>query len=226
VLPSLVLFARAPVPGLVKTRLAARLTQEGAARLYLAFLEDAARAYVCEPEWDAILAAEPDPQVEVLVRLFGQPWRREAQGAGDLGARLAAAFESRFAAGAPSTLVVGSDHPDLPRRLVREAFGRLAGGDRAVVIPAQDGGYCALGLVGEGAPVPEVFRDVPWSTPEVLDVTLERFRDAGIRPALLEPSYDVDRPEDLDRLRRDLAARDPAAPDYPRATARALERFL
>src|SRR4029077_10696572 len=57
VLPSLVLFARAPLPGLVKTRLAARLTEEGAARLYHAFLEDAARAYVCEHEWDAILAA-------------------------------------------------------------------------------------------------------------------------------------------------------------------------
>jgi glycosyltransferase A (GT-A) superfamily protein (DUF2064 family) len=59
----------------------------------------------------------------------------------------------------------------------------------------------------------------------VLTVTIRRLADRGVELALLAPSYDVDRPEDLDRLRRDLAGRDPMAPDFPRATALALGKL-
>jgi uncharacterized protein len=91
----------------------------------------------------------------------------------------------------------------------------------AVLIPADDGGYCAIGLRSR-SPVEDVFRDVPWSSPEVCAVTLDRFRSAGISCVLLPASYDVDRPADLARLRADIALRDPSEPDYPRATAAAL----
>ncbi len=221
-LPRLVLFARAPRAGEVKTRLAPLLTEQGAARLYRAFLEDAAQAYL-EPEaWEAVLAADPDADDPVFVELFGAPWRRQSQASGDLGARLASAFEREFAGGAPRVLAVGSDHPALRRRLVEEAFGLLARGCQAVVIPAEDGGYCAIGLA-LGAGFREVFRDIPWSSSSVLDVTLERIGSAGLRLTVLPAAYDVDRPEDVGRLRRDLASRDPTAPDYPRPTAKLLE---
>ena len=217
---TLVLFAREPVPGRVKTRLARLLTAEGASRLYRAFLEDACRAYA-DPEWTSVVDAEADPEVGDLATIFPPPWRRETQASGDLGARLTAAFERERALGAEVILAVGSDHPALTRRSLRVLFERVAAGDDAALIPAGDGGYCAIALSSAVEPA-SVFRGVPWSTPATLRATLDRMGDAGLSVALADPAYDVDRPEDVDRLRSDLARRDPSEEDYPRATSAAL----
>jgi rSAM/selenodomain-associated transferase 1 len=224
-LPSLLLFARAPVEGTVKTRLVPPLTAPSALRLYRAFLEDAARVYRAPGLWDAVLEAEPDPDNPELVDLFTPPWRREAQTPGDLGSRLAGAFRRAFAAGAPAAVAVGSDHPALPRRSIEEAFTRLSRATSASLIPSEDGGYCAIGL-SSGSPIEEIFRDIPWSSPAAFAVTRERMRQANLSVAVLEAGYDVDRPQDLDRLRRELASRDAAAPDFPTATARTLAEIL
>lgn len=224
--PTLVLFARAPVAGIVKTRLAGRLAPEGAARLYEAFLEDAARVYV-SPGWNSVLYADPDPDDPALALLFGPPWRREAQARGDLGVRLAVAFRAENARGAPVVAAVGSDHPALPRRRLDELF-RAVGEGRgrdAAVVPALDGGYCAIALSTRIAP-DAAFRDIPWSSPGTLHATLDRLRAEGVSVALLDPASDVDRPEDLDRLAEELAARDPSEDDFPRATATALAALL
>jgi rSAM/selenodomain-associated transferase 1 len=205
----------------VKTRLAPALGEAGAALLYRAFLEDAARCYGSRASWSRVLCAEPDPSVPPLPELFGPPWRGQRQAEGDLGARLAAAFAEEFRRGAPAALAVGSDHPALARRRIEEVFSLLGAGERAVLIPAEDGGYCVIGLDRE-APVDEVFRDIPWSSCDVLEVTLERLAGAGLSSRLLPASYDVDRPEDLVKLRADVASRDPSEPDYPSATAEAL----
>jgi uncharacterized protein len=218
--PSLLLFARDPGGGRVKTRLEPALGAQGAARLYRAFLEDAARGYGPPAPWSGVLCAGPAPWPAVG-SLFPPPWRIESQASGGLGERLAAAFRAEFDRGAPAAVAVGSDHPALPRSSLQEMFDRLSSGMPAVVIPADDGGYCAIGLRSCSL-VEEVFRDVPWSSREVCAVTLDRLRGAGISFALLPPSYDVDRPEDLARLRADLALRDPSEADYPRATAAAL----
>ncbi len=218
--PSLVLFARVPVAGRVKTRLAPRLTEEGALRLYRAFLQDAARLYGAGVAWDPVLAAEPDPDAPELAALFPPPWRRQAQRPGGLGEKLTDAFSREFARGAPSAIAVGSDHPALSRSAVAEALARVAGGG-AAVIPAEDGGYCAIAFAA-GAPWEEALRDVPWSTGAVLEVTRERLARFGVALSMLPAGYDVDRPEDVDRLRRDLSGRDPRSADFPEATARAL----
>lgn len=220
-LPSLLLFARTPEPGRVKTRLVPPLSEGEAHRLYLAFLEDAAAISIAPGRWRCVLEADPDPDDPALAALFPAPWRRRKQAPGDLGERLAAAFEREFSSGAPSAVAVGSDHPALERRLLEEAFARLALGSDAAIIPAEDGGYCAIGLTA-GVPVREVFFEIPWSTSFVLSATRKRLAALGLEEAVLEPAYDVDRPEDLDRLRRDLARRDPEGRDYPRATARLL----
>ncbi|MEP6769781.1 MAG: TIGR04282 family arsenosugar biosynthesis glycosyltransferase [Acidobacteriota bacterium] len=219
-LPSLVLFARVPESGRVKTRLASRLTDAGALRLYRAFLEDASRLYGVASGWEPVLAAEPDPDAPELVRLFPPPWRRETQGEGGLGERLALAFSREFLRGAPAAIAVGSDHPALAREALFEALARVEGGG-AAVIPAEDGGYCAIAFSAD-APWREALRDVPWSTDAVLSVTRRRLAERGVELAMLPPGYDVDRPEDVDRLRRDLSSRDPGSADYPAATARAL----
>jgi len=220
---TLVLFARAPVAGLVKTRLAAVLSSEGAARLYRAFLEDASRVYV-GPEWSSALYADPDPDEPCLAAIFGSPWRRERQREGDLGARLIGAFEAERSRGANAVLAVGSDHPALPRHSLRELFRAVTSGEDAAVIPARDGGYCAIALSRRAAP-DTLFRGIPWSTDETLSVTLDSARRAGLRVAIAEPAYDVDRPEDLEQLATDLATRNPAEADYPSATAAALARI-
>jgi uncharacterized protein len=221
VLPSLLLFARSPEPGRVKTRLAGRLTEAGAAQLYRAFLADASRVYLDPRRWRSVLLAESDPPGPHLEALFPEPWARASQSSGDLGDRLDAAFRSAFRFGAPAAVAVGSDHPSLPRERLAEVFAELARGNDAVILPAEDGGYCAIGLSSR-VPVAAVFRDIAWSTPAVLGETVARLEGSGIRYRLLDAAYDVDLPEDLDRLRRDLAARDSTEEDYPAATARAL----
>jgi rSAM/selenodomain-associated transferase 1 len=220
-LPTLLLFARTPQAGRVKTRLVPPLSEPDALRLYQAFLEDAAAIYAAPGRWGSVLEAEPDPDDPALAALFPAPWRRQKQASGDLGERLAAAFEREFAGGAPSAVAVGSDHPAMERRLLEEAFARLALGSEAAIIPAEDGGYCAIGLTA-GVPVRDVFLEIPWSTSLGLSATRQRLAALGLSETVLEPAYDVDRPEDLDRLRRDLARRDPGGRDYPRATARLL----
>jgi rSAM/selenodomain-associated transferase 1 len=220
---TLILFARAPVPGSVKTRLAAVLAPEGAALLYRAFLEDAARVYA-GPAWSPVLYADPDPHESSLAAIFGEPWRCEAQEPGDLGHRLTAAFEAERSRGASALLAVGSDHPALPRRSLEDLFDALERGADVALIPAQDGGYCAIALASRAATA-AVFRDIPWSSEKTLAVTMARAREGGLRAALLPPAYDVDRPEDLQTLARDLARRDPSDDDYPHATAKALSQF-
>jgi rSAM/selenodomain-associated transferase 1 len=219
---SLVLFARAPEPGQVKTRLTPLLGAEGAARLYRAFLEDAARAYARGGDWEPVLDADPEGDHPLLRDVFPAPWRREDQAPGDLGARLTAAFRREAARGAPAILAVGSDHPALPRRSLLEAFRALGEGRHAAIIPAEDGGYCAIAL-SRDVPPERVFHEIPWSSPAVLGVTLDRLAAVGAAVSVLEAFYDVDRPEDVGRLARDLASRDPGGEDFPAATARALQ---
>jgi uncharacterized protein len=206
----------------VKTRLAAVLSASGASELYRAFLRDAARLYAGREAWRSVLCADPGPEDPRLSSLFPEPWQRRSQGPGDLGERLRRAFEDAFAAGAPSAAAVGSDHPTLPVGRLGEVFAALDASDAAVV-PAEDGGYCAIGLSARAAScLGELFRDVPWSTDEVLATTLVRMRQAGLSCRRLESFYDVDRPGDLERLRRDLSGRDPGGEDFPAATAECL----
>jgi rSAM/selenodomain-associated transferase 1 len=221
--PALVLFARAPVAGAVKTRLAAFLGSDGAAQLYRAFLEDAARLYA-GGRWRPVLYADGDPGDRELADLFGPPWRRETQSSGDLGRRLAEAFRAERARGAKDIVAVGSDHPALARSALSELLEAVARGEDAAVIPAQDGGYCAIAL-GERADPEAIFESIPWSSAATLEATLRRIRALALSAAVLDPSYDVDRPEDLALLRDDLAGRDPMADDFPRATAAALARI-
>ena len=218
--------------GRVKTRLAGRIGAAPALRLYRAFLEDASRIYR-EGPWAPVLAADPDPEDESLAAIFPAPWRRERQGTGDLGERLVENFRREFGRGASAAVAVGSDHPALGRAPVAEALARVLNGSAApaaAAVPAEDGGYCAIAF-SAGAPYEEAFRDIPWSTPDVLARTSERLASFGAPFSILGHSYDVDRPEDLDRLRVDLARRaaspgaSGSAPDFPTETARVVKEI-
>ena len=202
----LILFARYPVPGRVKTRLIPALGAEGAAalhrRLVLRTLRTASKA--CR-----VLPAESEVRFDggteqAMSHWLGDSARFLPQGAGDLGERMAGAFEESFRSGSTATVIIGSDCPDLSPDAIAAAFARLK--ESPVVLgPAQDGGYYLIGL---SRPMPELFRGIPWGTERVLAESLAVLQRLGCKPALLDPLQDIDRPEDLPVWRRIAASED------------------
>jgi rSAM/selenodomain-associated transferase 1 len=181
----LVIFTRYPTPGAAKTRLIPALGADGAASLHRRLTEQtmkAARASGLDIEVRVTGASLPQ-----FADWLGHDIRLVEQGDGGLGERL-----KRAATPAP-VLFIGSDLPDLATHHLVEA-ARLMESERAVIGPASDGGYWALGLA---EPADYLFDAMPWSTDQVFAVTGERLRQRGIEPALLPTLADCDRPEDL-----------------------------
>jgi rSAM/selenodomain-associated transferase 1 len=113
----------------------------------------------------------------------------------DLGERMANAFDFSFAAGYGPVLLRGSDTPDLPASIIYEAQEALAREKADLVLgPAADGGYYLIGL---SQPAPRLFEDIAWSTPGVLDATLQLATGMGLTVHLLPGWRDIDTPEDL-----------------------------
>lgn len=192
---ALMVFAKAPTPGAVKTRLAPRLGPAGAARLHAAFVRDVVERHTAVDRALVVWRAGDlaDPFWTTLGAALAE------QEGPDLGARMAHAF-ARTLGPADRALVLGTDSPTLPPGLVDAALADLRDVD-AVIGPACDGGYWGLGL---RAPQPALFEGVPWGTDAVLRATLDRLAAAGLRTRVLPFWYDVDRPEDLDLLRAHL----------------------
>ena len=202
----LILFARYPSPGRAKTRLIPALGTEGAAalhrRLALRALRTASKACRIVP---AALEVHFDGGTEqAMSHWLGDSARFLPQGAGDLGERMAGAFEESFGSGSTATVIIGSDCPGLSPDVVTAAFARLT--ETPVVLgPAHDGGYYLIGL---SRPMPELFRGMPWGTDRVLADSLTVLQRQGCKPALLDPLEDIDRPEDLPAWRRMAACED------------------
>lgn len=197
------LFGKVPEPGSTKTRLAPALGDRGAARLYRAFLDDTVRRTAAvEVERRTLWLAGGDGGRE-RVRKRHRGLRVRPQRGGDLGERMAHAMETSFSEGAGRVLIVGTDHPTLPPERPELAFRLLQSAD-LVLGPSDDGGYYAIGLRRAAWPsARQLFRDVPWSTGRVLDVTRSKADRAGLDRRELPGWYDVDLPSELERLRRD-----------------------
>lgn len=218
----LLLFGKIPFAGRAKTRLVPALGEEGAARLYQAFLDDAVAAWGCVGGASLELWLEPreaeDPETpgrdgriapartERELRSRYPDVRLRWQTGEELGSRLRGAFDKAFREGAGRVVAVGSDHPTLPTVYLHQAFRTL---ERCGLVlgPSRDGGYYALGLRLASWPMAaELFRGIPWSTPRVLQATRERASGLGLRWEELPAWYDVDEPADLERLRREVRA--------------------
>lgn len=194
---ALLIFARRPHPGRVKTRLSPFLSPEDAAALYACMVRDVVQRTTALKVDGRFLFYEDDGKAEEYFRgCDDELLLRPQEGAG-LGVRLGNAFSEVFSSGFTTAAVIGADSPDLPMTFIQEAFERLESGVADVAFgPTEDGGYY---LAAMQAPHPELFRDVPWSTPQVLAVSLQRAAEIGLRPALLPLWYDVDEPADLAR---------------------------
>jgi uncharacterized protein len=192
---ALAILAKAPVAGEVKTRLILALGADGAAALHARLIErtvETACAAAIGPVTLWVTPAPPHAYFTTLASRF--PMGLAAQPDGDLGARMLAACE---AATGP-VLVIGSDCPALTPAHLCEAADVLRAGSDVVVIPAEDGGYV---LIGMRRPQPSLFADMTWSTDTVMTETRRRLTQHGLTWRELPQLWDVDRPEDLARLR-------------------------
>jgi len=188
-----IVFARAPVPGQVKTRLAADLGPEQATRIYRQLGRSTVDALRDGPWTTTVHVAPADERsIESVRSWLGRDVRYRGQTNGDLGTRMTAAIEEALMR-AGAVCVVGTDILDIEESTLARAFSAL--GDQDVVLgPATDGGYY---LVGMTRPHPALFRDIPWSTEQVLELTLDRARAEGLSVATLEPRTDVDTVDDV-----------------------------
>jgi rSAM/selenodomain-associated transferase 1 len=197
----LLVFARLPELGKVKTRLAESIGAEKALAVYSAMLRDVLHAIgESRDETEVEIAWAPSERAngEVLREAFGSHTLVMQTGS-NLGDRLSMAFSERFFFHRTQKVIaIGVDEPHISRELVDHAFGLLDSCEW-VIGPAIDGGYY---LIGCRAAVfnPMIFSDMPWGTSSVMSQTLERIRDWELTTALLPARYDIDVIEDLQRF--------------------------
>ncbi len=191
------IFVRQPVPGRVKTRLAAELGEKRAAEIYSAFITDVANRFRRIGN-ERVLCFCPDSTESrrYFESVAGPDYRLWPQPEADLGTRMQRFLDEHIRGAGDRVVVIGSDSPTLPRGYVEQAFVALDGAD-CVIGPATDGGFYLIGMSGRAWPL---FPGVEWSTSRVLDQTVQRAHDCGARLAVLPAWYDVDTPDDLRML--------------------------
>ena len=191
----LVVVAKAPVAGEVKTRLFTHFTPEEAVDLYRCFLRDRIEEIGLLEGVDLAVAFTPADARDTFLRILGNGFELFAQKGDNLGQRLNNIFIEKLGRDYEAVSIIDSDTPDLPRSMVEQSFQILTSGQADTVFgPCDDGGYY---LVGMRRPHPELFEDIPWSTEAVLPITLQRADRLGIRTKLLPGWNDQDTFEDL-----------------------------
>jgi rSAM/selenodomain-associated transferase 1 len=194
---AVLVFARVPAPGAVKTRLIPLLGPEGAAALHVRLLKRTlatVRAAALRPIWLYGAPGVDDAVFRFCAAQFGT--ELAAQDGADLGARMLAAFKSALA-NHPRALLLGTDCPALTARHLRQADRTLRDGADAVLVPCEDGGYALMGLKRVDA---MLFDGIAWGSANVMVDTRSRLTALGWRWRELDTLWDVDLPEDYDRL--------------------------
>jgi rSAM/selenodomain-associated transferase 1 len=187
-LPLVIVFAKAPVPGRVKTRLG--LEPQRAANLHSAFVRQTLRTLEsCAGELEFELSTDEPTNAWADVCA-----RRSMQVSGNLGERIYAALEGALLAGRPKAMVLGSDSPDLPAGHIRALLASRAD---VAIGPTEDGGFYAISC---SRAHPAMFEGVHWSTGSALEDTLAASRRAGLTVEIGPAWFDIDRPDDLARL--------------------------
>lgn len=190
---ALIVFAKAPVPGCVKTRLARVMGDAAAARLSSRMLTETLTQAIEAGIGPVELCCAPDTtHPEFMRSAIERGVHLSVQGEGDLGARMHRAL-TRSLRAHRHALVIGTDAPRLDAVRLRESAAALHT-YAAVFVPAADGGYVLVGLT---RPMPALFEEIAWGTGQVMAQTRERLRAAHVDAAELASVHDVDEPEDL-----------------------------
>jgi uncharacterized protein len=193
----LLIFTRYPEAGRTKTRLIPALGAEGAAQLQRQMTEHTIAQV--QAEFDRSIqiwftgGSSLTETLQQMQSWLGATFDYQPQGAGDLGARLAAAFQTAFGAGMQRVVAIGTDCPQLSGEILEQAFQALHQHE-LVLGAATDGGYYLIGL---SRFVPKLFVEIAWGTETVYRQTVAIARQFDLSIADLPPLTDVDRPEDL-----------------------------
>jgi uncharacterized protein len=198
---ALIIFAKQPDPQTTKRRLSPPLNRGDAASLYACFLEDTLAVARRVRGVKHIVAYDP-PTAQAYFKALAPDFKCMPQTGNDLGERMHQALSASFAQGYRRVILIGSDLPHLPARIIAHGFRYLRQGVEVVLGPSADGGYY---LVGLARPQPQLF-DLPMSTPSVLRQTLAIVERLGLRLALLPENFDVDTAADLAKLKAMLEA--------------------
>ena len=211
------IFARAPIPGAVKTRLIPALGAVGAAQLAVHMLGHALRIAADARLGPVQLHGAPDAQHPVLQSAAAEVGAAcFAQAPGDLGARMRSALAAALQL-TPRALLLGTDCPALDVGVLREADAALVAGADCVLVPTADGGFALIGFRREAlAAIDEVLDAIAWGSPTVLASTRDRLSRAGLRWTELATLVDIDRPADLEHVPKEWLVR--PAPGGRRAT--------
>jgi uncharacterized protein len=198
----LIVFTRYPEPGKAKTRLIPVLGAIGAANLQCQMTEHTIKQVrelqICRPLAVEVYFAGNDKHL--MINWLGSGLIYHQQGEGDLGSRMAQAFENAFSSGMDAVTIIGTDCPDLDAEMIVQAFKMLEQHD-LVLGPANDGGYYLIGLRRF---IPQLFEGIRWGTSEVWQQTIAIAGKMNVAIASLSPLDDIDRPEDLEVLASDL----------------------
>jgi hypothetical protein len=195
----LVIMAKAPRPGAVKTRLSPGLSPEAVTAFYCCLLDDTLALARSLGDVEVAIMC-PDSDVNELARLAGKEVSVVAQKGEGLGAGLTSVFAHFAEAHQRRTIAFNSDSPHLPRSVLEDAFETLAAHD-LIVGPTHDGGYY---LVGAKASHPALFARDGMGTSSALERLLSRARDLELSVGFADPFYDIDVADDLTRLAAEL----------------------
>jgi rSAM/selenodomain-associated transferase 1 len=221
-------LCKTPIAGLCKTRLSPPLHPDECAALSACFIRDLSRTIgaLARTEPVACYAVyTPIGSEDRLRSLLPEGFRLLPQSVGDLGARLFNATADLIGAGHDGAILVNSDSPTLPLSILRETVRAVRRGDPVVLGPALDGGYTLIGL---SKPHGRLFDGIPWSTPQVHRLTLERARELDLPVIHVPQWYDIDDEYTLSLLEAELAG-EPVAfaePGLMGAYAPCTRRFL
>ncbi len=200
---ALIIFCRFPEPGSVKSRLARGIGKRSAARIYeklfrrtLGIVQDFQH---CHPECAVFLAVHPPDSLSRMKPLIPEKWRILPQPDGHLGDKMAETMRFCLRRGHHPVVLIGSDLVDLQVEDLHRAFRTLDTHD-TVLGPASDGGFY---LIGCRKPPESALMEPTWGTSYVLERTIKHLKKEELSVVLLRRRHDVDRPEDLDILRRD-----------------------
>lgn len=205
------IFAKQPVPGRVKTRLAADWGNDRAAALYECFVRDLLEKFVDAGDQRIIGFAPGDDIAEQWFNTAVQSahvekaWTLWPQPDTDLGGRMTSYFETWTESPVHRTILIGSDSPTIPPEYLDQAWQLLEVND-CVLGPATDGGYYLIGQRGTAPDFAAPFRDVKWSTAGVLHQTVAQLKKHSLSLGLLPPWYDVDSVDAVETLTGHLAA--------------------
>jgi hypothetical protein len=194
----LIVFVKYPQPGQVKSRLAKDFDGDFPAGLYKAFVLDVLERMM-NGDWQLQVFFYPPGKETEIKELFGNDHEYRPQLGTDLGARMKKAFTDCFAAGFKSVVLIGSDCPDLPLKIIEDAFAVLDSPSDAVIGPAADGGYYLVGFRRDKF-LPDIFEGLTWSTPFILQESIQILKTKNYTPQLIGEWHDIDTSDDLPGL--------------------------